>query len=439
MNLTPHEPWWRDPVTPTTTIAITGSIDDRTNVSYWAVIAFTFVLLIAPQTYISALAPFRIALLSAAVAILTHALHCAKNHRPVIEVDPALRVLFYFLLWTVLTIPFSKWPGGSVSFLLELFLKTVILFTLLTQVIDTPGKLKGISIALALMTIPLAGNTVINLVTGAYEVDGSRVAGYGANLTANPNDMALMLNLLLPICISVARNATSRTQRAFFFMTSGLVILGVISTFSRAGFLTLVTIGLCYGWSLNRKYRSIFLPLIMIVALTTVPLLPSNYVARLSTITNIENDATGSAQVRLNDMKSALRHSLSHPIIGAGVGLNQLAMNDVRGETWTEIHNVFLQILVELGAPGLILFLIFYWRSFRATDPTASDQNRSHPLHGLNPIPHIRQGLRISLMAFFVAAMFHPVAYHFYFYIIAGLAVAAGRLDSASFTGADND
>ena len=33
-------------------------------------------------------------------------------------------------------------------------------------------------------------------------------------------------------------------------------------------------------------------------------------------------------------------------------------------------------------------------------------------------------GIRISLLAFGVAAFFHPIAYQFYFFTIAGLAVA---------------
>jgi hypothetical protein len=38
--------------------------------------------------------------------------------------------------------------------------------------------------------------------------------------------------------------------------------------------------------------------------------------------------------------------------------------------------------------------------------------------------------LEISLVAFAVAAMFHPVGYHFYFYILAGLAVALRSIQS---------
>jgi len=37
----------------------------------------------------------------------------------------------------------------------------------------------------------------------------------------------------------------------------------------------------------------------------------------------------------------------------------------------------------------------------------------------------LAEGIQVSLAVFAVAALFHPVAYHFYFYYMAGLALAA--------------
>ena len=36
----------------------------------------------------------------------------------------------------------------------------------------------------------------------------------------------------------------------------------------------------------------------------------------------------------------------------------------------------------------------------------------------------LAEGVQVSLIAFAVAGMFHPVAYHFYFYYMGGLALA---------------
>jgi hypothetical protein len=40
------------------------------------------------------------------------------------------------------------------------------------------------------------------------------------------------------------------------------------------------------------------------------------------------------------------------------------------------------------------------------------------------PVLYLSEAIRVSLLAFAVAAMFYPVAYEFFFYYIAGLAIA---------------
>jgi hypothetical protein len=42
----------------------------------------------------------------------------------------------------------------------------------------------------------------------------------------------------------------------------------------------------------------------------------------------------------------------------------------------------------------------------------------------LRDLTHLAQGVQIALIAFAVAAFFHPIAYQFYFFSIGGLALA---------------
>jgi hypothetical protein len=50
---------------------------------------------------------------------------------------------------------------------------------------------------------------------------------------------------------------------------------------------------------------------------------------------------------------------------------------------------------------------------------------------GLRDIEALAQGVSISLAAFAVAAFFHPIAYQFYFFCLAGLAVALVNVSRA--------
>lgn len=423
----PAMEWWRPGVArdlPEPAAPEAGGAP-RPGLSFWALMAFTFILLLAPQERIPALAPLRIAMAAAALAVGAHVLTRLVRGRAVIDFTPAMGFLAGLLAWALVTLPFSQWPGGSLSFLTGDFLKTVVIFVLLANVIDSLPALKRTVWALVLMAIPLALVTVKNFAAGVVLETGDRVAGYTSGLTANPNDMALMLNLILPLCIGLFLASRSARWRLALGLVACLLIGAVVATFSRGGFLTLVVIALCYAWRLRQRPERRWLVAAALAGLLALPLLPSQYFDRISTIVHIEEDRTHSAQTRLSDLKAALSYSAKNPVFGAGIGMGALAMNAERGEMWTEVHNVYLQILVELGLPGLLLYLLLFRQCFRATG--AVIRRHAGQASG-NLMFHIAEGLRISLIAFAVAALFHPVAYHFYFYYIAGLALAAGGI-----------
>src|SRR5581483_3108828 len=99
------------------------------------------------------------------------------------------------------------------------------------------------------------------------------------------------------------------------------------------------------------------------------------YLDRLSTVTDINSDTTGSSQDRWRDTVAAAKFVAQHPIVGAGVGMDALALNTVRGEKWTQVHNVYLEYGVDLGLPGLGLFLFLCYGVFKAA---VSSRKRLH-------------------------------------------------------------
>src|SRR6185503_9722292 len=176
------------------------------------------------------------------------------------------------------------------------------------------------------------------------------VYGYqGAPLTANPNDLALMLNLMLPFTLALLATARSALSRAMLVAIALLQMAGVIVTFSRAGFLTLVTVAGVYLWRLARRGRLLLVAGLVAGALAAVAFLPMGYLGRLATIGDMAADTTGSAQTRWSDTLAATRFVVAHPVIGAGVGMNTLALNEVRGATWSPVHDVYLEYAVDLG------------------------------------------------------------------------------------------
>lgn len=399
--------------------------DNESNLPYYALLMFTFVLILAPQQIFPVLAPLRIAMLSIVLVISTHIGSRLARGLPIMHFPPGVVIALLLTAWAVATIPMSIWPGGSLAFLTGKYFKTIIVFLLLVSVISSDKRLKGICRALVIMAVPLALTAINNLLSGVTMAGSQRIVGYDAPLAENPNDMALLLNLLLPLAIALFLSTRRGSLKMIFAAIVALMVAGVISTFSRAGFLTLSVTFTCYLILLRNRPERFFAPLILLLVIVALPILPGDYIGRLSTITDIESDSTGSAQIRLRDSMAAIKLLIENPVLGSGVGMNTLAMNDTRGATWTEIHNVYLTFGVELGFPGLLLFLMLLIASIRSAHALLLRIGNQPQLYDLYCLA---EGLKVSLIAFSVAAFFHPVAYHFYFYYIAGLAMALHQI-----------
>lgn len=392
-------------------------------VPFWGLMTFTFILLLAPQTFLPILGPLRIALLTAAVAITTYLFNRFVHQQPITILTREMWIAACLVGWAILTVPLSYWPGGSISFLLNLYFKALAIFWLLSNLVNTPTRLRLVAWGLSLMTVPLAVSGVNQYLSGNFIAGAKveRIVGYEAPLTGNPNDLALMLNLILPLSVALFLVNRKPMVRAVLLAIIFPNVIAVILTFSRAGFLTLATTFVMYLWRLSRRPERGWALAALVLVLVCVPLLPSSYLDRLSTITDTESDPTGSAQARWNDTVAAMRFVVRNPIIGAGVGMNILALNEERGLFWTFVHNVYLQYAVDLGIPGLALFLLLLVGCLKCAKFV---QRRSARVPTFRELFYLAEGIQISLVAFAVAALFHPVGYHFYFYYMAGLAVA---------------
>src|SRR5262249_20958514 len=151
----------------------------------------------------------------------------------------------------------------------------------------------------------------------------------------------------------------------------------------------------------------------LVVTCSVIPLLPSGYVERLSTITDIEADRTGSAQGRWVDYRIAAQLVVQHPVLGAGVGQDILALDRLRVRpTWRPVHNAFLEYGVDLGLPGILLFVWLLAASFLSARRVEIWSSRHK---ALGELTIVASGVQIALVAFVAGACFHPIAYQFYF------------------------
>jgi probable O-glycosylation ligase (exosortase A-associated) len=388
-------------------------------VPFAALLVVTFVLLLSPQTFLPVLGRLRIALLAGGVAIAAYCWDRFRRQQPFAPMTRELWTAAALLCWAVVTLPLSEWPGGSLQILVDLFLKALIVFWLFRVTLTSLKRLRVVAWSLSLMAVPLAFTFVR---TFAADPTASRVFGqYGAGLTWNPNDLALTLNLILPLTVALFLVSRRQVARGLLAGLIALEVCAIVVSFSRGGFLTLATVLILYLRTLHKRGQWKWVIAALVVAVAAVPLLPAGYLARLGTITNIEADQTGSAQARVGDTRAALAFVASHPLVGAGMGMNILALNDLRGARWLRVHNAYLEYAMDLGWPGLGLFLVLLTGCIRTA---ARLRDRCAGVPELRDLFTLADAIRISLVGFAVAALFHPVAYTFYFFLVAGPAVA---------------
>ena len=415
--------WWRRDPLPEHR-SMDGVPDSQ--IAFWALIGFTFVLLLAPQMMVPGLAIIafiRPAFSAASIAAVSYLANRMLTHRPLTVVTRELVLALLLIAWASATIPLSYWPGGSVAVIAGTFSKSLIVFWLIANVVNTQERLRRFMVVLALAGAPLSLMTLINYRAGLFmegAIGVKRVTGYEAPLTHNPNDLALMLNLLLPLAIGLLLTRPRPLLRMLLVGTIVLEVTGIVITFSRAGFLALAITTVAWFWKFRRRRERVFVYAIFALGIACLPLLPQGYLQRLSTVANMSADRTGSAQARWEDTKAAVAYVMENPILGAGIGQDILALNEVRGLRWRSVHNVFLQYGVDLGLPGLILFALILFYCLRS----ALSVERARFAGAGSDLPALAAGVRVSLVAFLAAAFFHPAGYHFYFFYIAGLAVA---------------
>src|SRR5205823_12269388 len=109
--------WWRaDPTWDTA-----EARERAGRVAFGALAFFTFILIVAPQEFLPPLALTRPARLAAILAVLAYAFDRWRNILPARPVSAQVVIAGLLLTWSVVVIPLSYWPSGSVAMLTGLF------------------------------------------------------------------------------------------------------------------------------------------------------------------------------------------------------------------------------------------------------------------------------------------------------------------------------
>jgi O-antigen ligase len=426
-----HLEWWR-PVPPPQAAAAAATDGPRpSKLSIWAfraLVTFAAINITAPQELMPALAPLRLALLAAGAAMAAYLSEVWSGNAPKSAPPTELKLGVGLLVWATLTLPLSLWPGGSFQFLFNQFIKSIIIFWLLARVIRTPSQLHTVFWTMTLVSVPLVYAGISQMQSG--ELVRGRIQGYASGLTANANDLAMMVDLILPLAVIVGMLAKTRGKRLVAFAIVGLNLLCLGATYSRGGFLGLAVMMIAAMALMARRGRWAVIGLAVVALPVTVAVLPSSYLDRLSTISDVDSDETGSAQGRWAGMKAAVEYMVTDPVTGAGLVQDAEALVKIQGNkaNWLHVHNSYLAVGVDLGLPGLAMYLGMIYLAYRRLKRVERESFAAGRLE----MSLMATGLRLSCLGLMTTLFFSPSAYNFPVFYLVGLALA---LDVAHTSG----
>src|SRR5262245_21492480 len=324
----------------------------------------------------------------------------------------------------LLLTPTAASPQDSIDTLTDPYLKTVIIFILMVNLIDTRRRIFSLWKLVVVCGAVLGVGAIRSYINGDFAVKGLRIEGLVGGMFENPNDLATALDLLLPFAVVLA-GAGKGLARLFYSVCAAILAVGVLVTLSRGGFLGLIASGPVLLWKLGRGRRLKTMLAAGLICGVLFAVMPGGYGARIATIFNNEQDTTGSAQQRRELLERAASIAINRPIVAVGMGNFHIYSISEK-----EAHNAYLEIAAELGVMGLIAYLVVVFAPFRSLR-RIERQTRDMRSKSEREMYWLSVSIQAALIAYMVSSFFASIQYLWYLYYTAAYAVALRQIHAA--------
>lgn len=262
--------------------------------------------------------------------------------------------------WSALSVTWSVDPGATQRTAFTLA-QVVLAFVLVWEFCPTRGGIRGLLRAFVVGAMTLA----VQLLDGAFTTveDPTR---YSVG-DAHPNSLAFVVSLALPMAWYLAVTSSSRLERVVMRLVPVVGIVTIVLTASRSALLVagaaLLIVPATAG-QVRARGRLVGMVAVVVGVVLALALAPAKPLDRLGTTTQEVESADLSGRGALWE---ASAHVLARaPYLGVGLGATSTMLEREIGED-RGAHNTFLAVAVEVGVPGLLLFLLLLVASLLPT------------------------------------------------------------------------
>ncbi len=279
-----------------------------------------------------------------------------------------------FALVLVLSLLFSHALPDSARILLFFMASFAFMYVIATDMSDIKRleKLMAfIYIALILTSLYAIAQRVLGLVyVSASLTDLKANVGVPARVTStldNPNNFSEFIVLFLPLCAAFAGTRKNVFWSTVLCMGLAFPALGLVMTYSRSGWVSIMLAVFVYVWLRNKK----LIPALIILALMAVPFLPDSIVTRITSLTSSltdKNHIDTSAAHRLALWQGIMFMIRDYGVTGIGLGpVSFICLYPGYARTGAmdgayHTQTLYLELILEVGVLGLVSFI---WMALR--------------------------------------------------------------------------
>jgi probable O-glycosylation ligase (exosortase A-associated) len=390
----------------------------RDVLAFYALTGFAAVMYAVPGEWIEPLEPLRLALLTSGVAAGLMALRRLGRAEPLYFDGARGIALLIFSGLAFASLAWSVNPEVTRTTGMELLKLTAIYLTII-NVITTGRRLAAMCIAMVLASVVTSIGVIDWYRTGVDLVEGFRSRWVG--VYADPNHMAMNMGLVVPLAVAfLARKESGWVLRAACGVAAALAVVSIVLSHSRGGFIGLTVAMAVWAFREKRRLQAIVVGALLAVGL--VMFAPESFWKRNETVATFHEDA--SAMGRVYAWQVASRMSLDKPLLGVGAGGFRFAWEQYAPPEATRAyvaHNIFLDVIGEMGFVGLLLFLVFAGGATGGAFEASKDSEMGW----------LARALAASMAGYLVCDLFSGYILSAHLYVLFGLAASADRIARA--------
>jgi len=385
-------------------------------VAYIGVLLFLIVYFFRPEDFITIL---RVVPLAKIAGLLTGIALLGAIFGEGASLARDSKVLLIFLGYLCLTIPVSYWRAGSFDVVVNGFSKYVLIAVAAACAASSISRLRRLMLVQTLAMFTLAQVSLF------FPSRAGRMYGVG-QMFSDPNDLALNLCIVMPLCIAFLLSARSGVVKVFWTGVAVIMLIAIVFTSSRGGTLTLIAVAPAILIRFRIKARvTAFLVLLLVCTFTTAAIFAgSSYIERMKTIADPDSEASSEARHAM--LIASLHMTMRHPIFGVGPGQFEQTSG-----FWHQTHNSYTQLSSEAGIPALILFIYLIRRTFKNLRQCNRECEENVTLHLVN-------GVYCGMIAYVVGAFFLSTGFWLVPYLLMAYATALSRMSREVGAGANH-